>query len=76
MMKHIEIDFHFVRDLVKTRNLQVKFLSTKDLIVDLRTKPLTTNRFIYIWYNLNVCELPLRLKDNEYVEDQTNQINI
>jgi hypothetical protein len=28
--KHIEVDFHFVRERVASRNLQIRFLSTKD----------------------------------------------
>ena len=36
--KHIEIDFHFVRDLVSQQKLLVKFLSTRDQLADLLTK--------------------------------------
>lgn len=28
--KHVEVDFHFVRDKVVKKDLQVKYISTKD----------------------------------------------
>ncbi|KAK2980515.1 hypothetical protein RJ640_022517 [Escallonia rubra] len=43
-MKHIEIDFHFVRDKVRRKELQVKFISTMDQIADILTKGLSTTR--------------------------------
>jgi hypothetical protein len=32
--KHIEIDFHFVRERVATNNLAIHFISSKDQIAD------------------------------------------
>lgn len=43
--KHIEIDFHFVRDLVSKKLLEVRFISTKDQIADVFTKPLSITQF-------------------------------
>ena len=40
-MKHIQINFHFVRDLVHKGSLQVKHVHTQDQIADLLTKPLS-----------------------------------
>jgi hypothetical protein len=39
-MKHIEVDYHFVRDQVMQQNLDVQFISTHDQIADGFTKPL------------------------------------
>ena len=44
-MKHIVIDYHFVRDRVAAKQLEVKFLSSKDQTADILTKPLATLRF-------------------------------
>ncbi|GAA0170028.1 hypothetical protein LIER_40875 [Lithospermum erythrorhizon] len=41
--KHIEIDFHFVREKVARKELQIKFISTKDQIADVLTKPLSSS---------------------------------
>ena len=60
--KHIEIDYHFVRDRVAKKTLVVKFLSSKDQLADILTKPLVSARFAHLRTNLNVCSQPLGLR--------------
>ena len=60
--KHIEIDFHFVRDLVSSKTVSVRFISSKDQVTDTFTKPLPTAQFNSLCANLNVRDLPLRLR--------------
>jgi hypothetical protein len=60
--KHIEIDYHFVRDRVAQKSLIVKFLSSKDQLADILTKPLASTRFAHLRANLNVCPQPLQLR--------------
>uniref|UniRef100_A0A2N9I0C7 Reverse transcriptase Ty1/copia-type domain-containing protein n=1 Tax=Fagus sylvatica TaxID=28930 RepID=A0A2N9I0C7_FAGSY len=43
-MKHIQIDLHFVRDLVQKGSLQVRHVHTQDQLADLLTKPLSRQR--------------------------------
>ena len=43
-MKHIQIDLHFVRDLVQRGALQVRHVHTQDQLADLLTKPLLRQR--------------------------------
>jgi hypothetical protein len=43
-MKHIQIDLHFVRDLVQQGSLQVRHVHTQDQLADLLTKPLSKQR--------------------------------
>ena len=69
--KHIEIDFHFVRDQVLKGQLLVRLISTKDQYADALTKPLPSLRFQLLRSNLRVNSLPLRLRG--HVEDQVNQ---
>ncbi|GJY11383.1 putative RNA-directed DNA polymerase [Tanacetum coccineum] len=45
-MKHVEVDFHFVREKVAQGRLSVQFISTHDQIADVFTKPLPTDRFV------------------------------
>jgi hypothetical protein len=60
--KHIEIDFHFVRDMVASKSLLVKFLSTHDQLADLLTKPLSSPGFVLLRSKLNVIPIPLDLR--------------
>ncbi|XP_051221264.1 uncharacterized mitochondrial protein AtMg00810-like [Lolium perenne] len=43
--KHIDIDFHFVRERVSKKLLQIKFISSKDQLADIFTKPLPLPMF-------------------------------
>jgi histone deacetylase 1/2 len=56
--KHIEIDFHFVREKVAKRQLEIRFVSTKDQIADGFTKALGTCMFEKFRSNLNLIKEP------------------
>lgn len=51
--KHIEIDFHFVRERVAKKQLQVRFISSKDQLADRFTKALSVQKFEDFKINLN-----------------------
>jgi len=42
--KHIEVDFHFVRERVARKLLDIRFIPTGDQLADGFTKPLTMRR--------------------------------
>jgi hypothetical protein len=72
--KHIEIDFHFVRDQVCNKELMFQFISSKDQLADVLTKPLPPVKFRQVQLNLNVCGLPSRLRGS--VENQVMVIEM
>nr|GEW31483.1 hypothetical protein [Tanacetum cinerariifolium] len=56
--KHMEIDYHFVREKVAQGDLQVQHISTHDQIIDIFTKPLPTPRFLFLRSKLQVVTRP------------------
>ena len=44
--KHIESDFHFVREQVQNKLLTIQFLTSDDQLADLLTKPLSSTKFL------------------------------
>jgi hypothetical protein len=52
--KHIEIDFHFVRERVADRLLDIKFISSKDQVEDGFTKALPVKELDEFKRNLNL----------------------
>ncbi|XP_019186576.1 PREDICTED: uncharacterized protein LOC109181279 [Ipomoea nil] len=56
--KHVEIDYHFVRDKVSKKEIQVHFISTKDQLADIFTKALPSTLFRFLRGKLNVAAGP------------------
>lgn len=52
--KHIKVDYHFVRELVSRRHLQVKFIPTQSQVADIFTKGLSSQKFLQFKANLSV----------------------
>jgi hypothetical protein len=52
--KHIEVDYHFVRERVARKRLEIRFISTKDQIAYGFTKPLAVKKLQLFRSNLNL----------------------
>ena len=68
--KHIEIDFHFVRDMVAAKQLNVRFISSTDQLADVLTKRISSSRFALLRTKLNVLSIPLGLRGRVKVKHQ------
>jgi hypothetical protein len=55
--KHIEVDYHFVRERVTRGLLQIDFVPTGDQIADGFTKPITVRQLENFKYNLNLRQV-------------------
>jgi len=71
--KHIEVDFHFIREKVANCDIQIHYLSILEQIADLFTKGHTADRFCYLRTKLRVVP-PLNLRGGVKEEqDQQDQ---
>ncbi|XP_071683602.1 uncharacterized protein [Lolium perenne] len=57
--KHIEIDFHFVRERVADGALKIRFISSEDQLADVFTKPATRQMLHRFSTNLNLVSTSL-----------------
>ena len=60
--KHVEVDYHFVRERVLRRNLQVKYIASGDQLADNFTKSLSTARFGFLRSKIMVSIDPMVLR--------------
>ena len=74
-MKHIEIDFLFVRDRVQRGQLRVSHVASADQLADSLTKPLSRTRFALLRSKIGVSEMPTilrgRIKDTNPTQSLT-----
>ncbi|KAD3642035.1 hypothetical protein E3N88_31259 [Mikania micrantha] len=60
--KHIELDFHFIRELVSSGKLHTKFVPTKLQVADIFTKSLPRHQFEFFRDRLRIGPPPFRLR--------------
>lgn len=53
-MKHISMDYHFVKEKVQAGNLHVTHVSSKDQLADILIKPLAASRFVDLTARCNL----------------------
>ena len=55
--KHIDVRFHFLRDLTKEEVVKLVHCGTNDQVVDILTKSLKLEVFLKLREKLGVCEV-------------------
>ncbi len=60
--KHIEVHYHFIREKVIVKEIDLIHVSTKDQVADIFTKALSTNKLKKFRQMLGVLEVDLSLK--------------
>ena len=55
--KHIEIRYHFIRELVENGDIKMEFCKSEQQLVDIFTKPLGIGPFVQLRESLGVIEL-------------------
>jgi hypothetical protein len=54
--KHIDVRFHFLRDLTKEGVVELKHCSTHEQLADIMTKALKLDTFCKLRENLSMCD--------------------
>ena len=60
--KHIEIDYHFVREQLVANNLDVRYVPALDQAVDVLTKVVSIYHFLYLKDKLHVFPSSFHLR--------------
>ena len=60
--KHIEINYHFVREKVVNNDISTRYIATVDQVADIFTKPLGRARYLLLRDKLHVVPPPICLK--------------
>jgi hypothetical protein len=55
--KHIDVRYHFLRDLSKDRVIELKFCKSQDQLTDIMTKALKVDSFYKLREDLGMCDL-------------------
>ncbi|CAL1353625.1 unnamed protein product [Linum trigynum] len=55
-MKHLALDYHFVRQLVQSGRLSVRYIPTAQQLADMLTKPLAASRFLLLRSKIGVVD--------------------
>ena len=74
--KHIEVDYHFVREKVLRKDLQVKYIATGDQLADVFTKSLPTSRFAFLRSKIMVSVDPMVLRGDVKGSTETQKSKI
>lgn len=55
-LKHIDIRYYFIQDMVQKGVVKLQYISKDENIVDILIKPLSTEKFVYFRDKLGVVE--------------------
>lgn len=60
--KHVEIDYHFIREKVFSKEIKVQHVGSAEQVADIFTKPLSVSRFLFLKPKLMVVDTPMSLR--------------
>ena len=60
--KHVDVDYHFVQDRVAEKEIQIRFITSKNQLVDVLTKPLTSLRLCLFMVQASCRQLTFSLR--------------
>jgi len=70
--KHIKVHYHFIREKVLAKEIDLIHISTKNQVVDIFTKALGTNKLRKFRKMLGILKVDLSLKESVENSNSTN----
>jgi hypothetical protein len=67
--KHVEIQYHFIRDMLQRGAIKLQYVSTDKQVVDVLTKPLSRVKFEHFRDKLGVVRKDLPRKGESCCDD-------
>ncbi|KAM2975746.1 hypothetical protein FF1_001874 [Malus domestica] len=64
-MRHVEVDYHYVREKVTRKEIVVGYVASSDQVADFLTKGLSSTRFRFLLSKLPVLGRPLSLRGRD-----------
>ena len=61
-LKHIEIKYHYIRDMVQRGAVKLQYIAMDEHIANVLTKPLARVKFEYFRENLGVVQIEVPFK--------------
>jgi hypothetical protein len=55
-LKHIEMRYHYIRDMIQNKVLSTQYVPTAEQTADFFTKPLSLTKFAYFRDKLGIAE--------------------
>jgi hypothetical protein len=56
MSKHIDMKYHYIRDLIQRKTVKLQYIATSELVVDILIKPLPLGQLVQLRDKLGVAE--------------------
>ena len=63
-LKHIDIKYHYIRDMVQSEAVNLQYVATDEQIADVLTNPLARVKFEYFSETLGVLQIKVSPKGN------------
>jgi hypothetical protein len=56
MSKHIDMRYHYIRELVQRKTVKLQYIATSEQVIDILTKPLISRQFVQLRSKIGVAE--------------------
>ena len=72
--KHIEIKYHYIRDMVQRRAVKLQYVATKEHIADVLKKPLDRVKFEYFREKLGVLQIEVSPREIDETQSHSDMV--